>query len=268
MIVLDKKTSWVASLITIVLFIITLVITIWLFNYLIEPEMRSNTFNLTISFVCFLELLSFGYVFLSFVPNLAMRITLPLYQAIGVILGIYIAVSVASMIFYNMFSAFFGSPKAYLATLVLEFLAFLVILSSVVILNVFKSAEENALRQKRQELVQIIVDIEKIHLKFLNYEEMIDAENFRSIQFIMKRLEEMLQVSTPYQRQGDIESDNAKNIYEIETKIRETIVLLDQFVSEIPSVKGEELNKVLSNIKHLATTTLQMLERREKLLVK
>jgi len=257
----SKEPSKTGILITIGLLVVTWVVTIWLFHYLTNPKGRSETFDFTLSFVCFLEFLTFGYFALLFIPNFRKRAIWALYPVIGVITNVYVAVSMVIVIGYNLFSFILSSRTAYFTALTVASVVFLIVLGSIIVLNVYKKAEDIGIEKKRKGLTSISVRVQEIHQDFLNFRESINISNFRDAEADIRKLKERFQVCTPFGR-PDFEVSN------IEEEIQHHISSLGKLIADISSTPKEELGNTIEDIKRLAATALQTMERREKLLIR
>lgn len=258
---LNKELSKTGLLVTIGLLIITWVVTIWLFHYLTNPQTRPETFGFTLAFICFLEFLSFGYFAGLFIPNFREGVVQALYPVIGMIVGLYVALSMAIIIAYNLFSIFVSSPKAYFTTLTVESLVFLIILGSIIVLNAYRKKEDTGMEKEGEELIDISLKVQEIYQNFLNCKEFFAIQDFRDVETSVRKLKEKFQFCTPFGRSNS-------GVADLEEKIQNQIVSLGKLVSTIHSSKEEELGELLENIKYLTAIILQAMERREKLLIK
>jgi len=145
----NQEPSRTGLLITIGLFVITCLVTIWLFHYLTEPQNRSETFVFTLIFVCFLEFLSFGYFATLMIPNFRKGIVGALYPVIGVTIGLYVAVSLVVIVLYNILYVFINSPKVYFTAVTVESVLFLILLGSIIVLNAYKKVEDTIIENER-----------------------------------------------------------------------------------------------------------------------
>jgi len=258
---LNKEPSKTGLLVTIGLLIISWVVTIWLFHYLTDPQTRSEIFGFNLAFICFLEFLVFGYFAGLFIPNFRKDVVWALYPVIGIIIGLYITVSVITVVGYNFFSIFVSSPKAYFTTLTVETLFFLILLSSVVVLNVYKKVEDTEIERERKRLIDLSVKVQEIYQNFLNCKEFFAIQDFRDVEKDIRKLKEKFQFCTPFGRSNS-------EVANLEEEIQNQIVSLGKLILTISSTKKEELGRLLENIKYLTGVTLQAMERREKLLIK
>ena len=71
-----------------------------------------------------------------FIAGFRQRTIWAIYPAVGVILGLYVLVSVI------LVAIFAGTPKAYAASLVIDTLFFLVVLCTLLVLNKKKEVED------------------------------------------------------------------------------------------------------------------------------
>lgn len=254
---LNREPNKNGLFITAGLLILTLVVTIWLFFYLSNPQARSETFGFTLVFICFLEFLAFGY----FAGNFRKHVVWALYPVIGIIIGLYITVSVITVVGYKFFSIFVSSPKAYCTALTVETLFFLILLSSVVVLNLYKKVEDTEIERERKRLIDISVKVQEIYQNFLNCKEFFTIQDFRDVEKDIRKLKEKFQFCTPFGRSNS-------EVANLEEEIQNQIVSLDKLILTISSTKKEELGRLFENIKYLTAVTLQAMERREKLLIK
>lgn len=258
---LNNGPSKTGLLITIGVLVIVLIVTVWLFHYLTDPPTRSDTFGFTLTFICFLEFLSLGYLAVMFIPRLRKGVVWALYPVIGIIIGLYVVVSVVIVIGYNLFSVFISSPKAYFTTLAVESVLFIIVLGSIIVLNAYKKAEDITIAKERRELTDLSVSMQEIYQNFFNCRSLLDIQTYRDVEQDIRKLKEKFQFCTPFGR------SNA-GVTEIEEKIQKQITLLSKLVEEIHSSPKKELGEILEKIRQITSTTLQAMDRREKLLVK
>lgn len=247
--------------ITVGLLILSLVVTIWLFFYLSNPQARSETFGFTLFFVCFLEFLFFGYFIVLFILGLRKRIVVAIYPSIGFIISLYILVSVIIIIAHNLLSIWVKSPKAYFVVLSIETLIFLIILSSIIVLNKYKKGEDIQTEAEKTELTNLSVKMQEIYQNFTNCKSYFELQAYRNVERDMRKLKEKFQFCTPFGR-------SVPEVEEIEKQIEDKILSLGKLINDIPAMPKEELAKRLENIKSLITSIIQAMERREKLLIK
>lgn len=248
------KTGLVVS--TLLLFI-TLIVTVWLFYYLTEPQKRSETFGFTLTFVCFLEVISFGYFIALTVPSFKEKIVAGLYPSIGIIIGLYVAVSFTIIFLFNLI---INSPEAYFISVIVESLIFLIPLGALVAINAKKKSEDITIHEERKNLLDLSVSVQKIYQNFLNSKNSIDLENYREIEPLIRKLKERLQFSTPFGHSDTVSS--------LEQEIKQNIDRLSTLVDILPSGTKNTANILSVEIKHITNAVLQSLERRERLLIK
>lgn len=257
---LNKEPSKTALLITIGLFVVTLIVTVWLFHYLSNPQARSETFGFTLAFVCFLEFLSFGYFAALSIPSFRKSVVWALYPAIGIIVGSYVVVSVATVIGHSFFSTIVSSPKPYFTAVVIESVVFLIVSGSVIVLNVYKKAEDISMEKERTSLVRTGVIAEEAYQNLLKCREFLDIQTYRNVEQDVRKLKEKFQFCTPFGRSDAVAG--------IEADIQDQIASLSVLITDISSAPEGKLEATVEKIKHITVTALQAMERREKLLIK
>lgn len=259
---MSRKGSSKAGLVTVIgLLVITLIITIWLFHYLSSPEMRSQTFSFTLTFICILEALSFGYFTIMFMPHSKKSMVWALYPAIGVLIGVYVAVSVVIVIGYTLLSILVSSPKAYYTTLTIELLVFLIALGSIIILNAYKKVEDTGTEKEGKKLADLRAKMEEAHENFLDCKRLLEVQTCRNLEADITKLRERLQFCAPFGR-------SSAGVPDIENEIQIHIASLANLIAKIPSTPKEGVEKIAKKVKHLSNTTLRAMKRREKLLIK
>lgn len=257
----NQEPSKTGLFVTIGLFVITCLVTIWLFHYLIEPQNRSETFAFTLTFVCLLEFLSFGYFATLMIPNFRKKIVGALYPVIGVIIGLYVAVSLVVIVAYNILTFLINSPKAYFTTLTVESILFLILLGSIIVLNSYKKVEDTVIESERRGLINLSVTMQELYQNFLNHRSYLDIQTYRDIETKIRKLKERFQFCTPFGRSN-------KEVSNIEEEIQNYIVSLGKMSERIPSKPKDELGSLVKDIEDLTMRALQAMERREKLLMK
>ncbi|MEM2144421.1 MAG: hypothetical protein QW279_03610 [Candidatus Jordarchaeaceae archaeon] len=247
--------------ITMGLMILTWIVTIWLFHSLTDPQTRSQTFGFTLVFICFLEFLAFGYFGFLFVPHSRKSVVWALYPTIGIVLGLYIVISLIIVVGDTFLSIFAHSPKAYFTTLAVESLIFLIVLGSILILNAYKKVEDTHVEKDKMELVNLSVSAQEIYQKFTTCKELLDIQIYRDVETDLRKLKERFSFCAPFGRP-------VAGVSDIEKEIRANLASLDRLITEIPVVSKERLDSIIKEIKNITLATLQAMERREKLLIK
>lgn len=251
----------VALALIIVLLIVTWSVTIWLFYYLTDPGSRSESFGLTLRFVCFLEFLLFGYFCMPLVLGNTQHFSWPLYPAIGIILVFYVVVSLAIIIDYNGASLLINSYKRYTTGLAVESLIFLVLVGSIIVLNIYVSRDKIRRREEGRALTSASVRIREIHRDFVNCRQHLEAQAYRDIEFSIRKLKERFDFCTPFGRGG-------AKVGELEERIERSVSSIAGLVAAIPSAEGERLQDVLQRLRDLTSCALLDMEQRERLLVR
>ena len=130
------STTFSSRIISIILFLLTIIVTIWLFHYLSNEDNRLDTFHFTLFYCCFIELIFYSYIFLFFVPSFKNNIVWAIYPSIGLIIGIYIAVSAILMVGHGILFIFLESSRSYYTSIVITNLIFLFIIGLTIILSI------------------------------------------------------------------------------------------------------------------------------------
>ncbi|MEM3112757.1 MAG: hypothetical protein QXY90_06935 [Candidatus Anstonellales archaeon] len=258
---MNKEPTKTGFFITLGLMVLTWIVTIWLFHYLTNSQTRSETFGFTLTFVCFLELMAFGYFAFLFLPALRKTGVWAIYPVMGIIIGLYVLVSLVIVTGYNLLSIFVLSPKTYFTALTIESLIFLIILGSIIILNAYKKVEDIHIEKEKRELANLSVNIQEAYQKFLGCRGFLDIQTYREVEANLRKLKERFSFCTPFGR-SDAE------VKMIEEQIQTQIASLAQLVGAIPSASKEKLDSVIKDINHFTIVILHAVERREKLLIK
>lgn len=254
-----KEHDKTGLLVSIILLLITLIVTIWLFYYLTEPQKRSETFGFTLAFVCFLEVISFGYFIILTIPTFKKKIVSGLYPAIGTIIGFYVTVS---LIIIFLFNIIVNSPETYFIFVIVESLIFLLLFGILVIINAQKKSEDIVIHEERKSLIDLSISVQKIYQNFLNSKNSVDLEIYREIEPMMRKLKERFQFCTPF---GHGHSDN---ISSLEQEIKQKIDRLSTLVNLLSYGTKSTANTLSIEIKQITDVILQSMERRERLLTK
>ncbi len=255
----NKEHDKTGLVVSTILLLITVIVTIWLFYYLTEPQKRSETFGFTLAFVCFLEVISFGYFITLTIPSFKEKIVAGLYPSIGIIIGFYVAVS---LIIIFLFNIIVNSPETYFIFVIVESLIFLLLFGVLVVINAQKKSEDITIHEERKSLIDLSVSVQKIHQNFLNNKNSIDLETYHEIEPLIRKLKERFQFCTPF---GHGRSDITSSL---EQEIKQNIDRLSTLVDILPTGTKSTANILAVEIKHVTDVILQSMERRERLLTK
>lgn len=253
----NKEHDKTGLVVSAILLLITLIVTIWLFYYLTEPQKRSETFGFTLAFVCFLEVISFGYFITLTIPSFKEKIVAGLYPSIGIIIGFYVAVS---LIIIFLFNIIVNSPETYFIFVIVESLIFLLLFGVLVVINAQKKSEDITIHEERKGLIDLSVSVQKIHQNFLNSKNSMDLEIYREIEPMMRKLKERFQFCTPFGH------SNTTSL--LEQEIKQKIDRLSTLVEILPAGTKSTANTLTVEVKHITDVILQSMERRERLLLK
>lgn len=146
-----------------VLFIITAIVTVFLFYYLSEEKTRSSLFIFNLIYVCFLEFLFFGYIALvrySKVHSTA------IYAAGGTLIISYIVIAAIIVISYNLFLNQFLSNKFYISAIVIGSTLTVIIYGFLLKLDTHHRVNTEVDKSKRLSLQSIVQNFELLQGKF------------------------------------------------------------------------------------------------------
>lgn len=146
-----------------VLFSITAVVTIFLFYYLSEEKTRSSLFVFNLVYICFLELLFFGYISLI---NYSKVHTNAIYAAGGSLIISYIIIAIVIVITYNLFLNPFLSKKIYFSAIVIGTTLTIIVYGFLIKLDTQHKTNEEINKSKRLTLQLFIQNFELLQDKF------------------------------------------------------------------------------------------------------
>lgn len=150
-------------IISTVLFIIAAVVTIFLFYYLSEEKTRSSLFVFNLAYICFLELLFFGYIALIKYSKVH---TNAIYAAGGSLIISYIVIATVIVISYNLFLNQFLANKFYISTIVIGTTLTIILYGFLIKLDTHHTTNEEINKSKRLTLQSIIQNFELLQGKF------------------------------------------------------------------------------------------------------
>jgi len=150
-------------IISTVLFIIAAVVTIFLFYYLSEEKTRSSLFVFNLAYICFLELLFFGYIALIKYSKVH---TNAIYAAGGSLIISYIVIATVIVISYNLFLNQFLANKFYISIIVIGTTLTIILYGFLIKLDTHHTTNEEINKSKRLTLQSIIQNFELLQGKF------------------------------------------------------------------------------------------------------
>jgi hypothetical protein len=268
------------------------VVTIWLLLYMVEPGDRPPTFALTCSVLIVLEGLIFGYFAALGTPAVARRVDPAIWPSIGLLVGGYALTTVLTVMIHNLSyvsaihtvtesrvlpaiylrAAFFklapvaaampflGPPKFFVMALVLETMAFLVLLRGILAVQTIRSAETQA-QLSGVSTALLELRAQEIRQKLESLRGKVDRGRFEDLTHKMKRLEERFQFT---RRFGGAAGD-------LDTLERQISKCLDELLDKAEASRSstvENASATATEIDALTAKALQLMDVREKLLIR
>lgn len=234
--------------------------TIIVFLSFTNADARDGNFLFAFGYISFLELLAFGYFAVPFIPAIRQRLVTALYPVFGIVIGIYIARAlVISLATHTI--PFLDSPRTHMMSALFGLLPFLVLMGILLVLNVWQKNQTDAVCAERADLAVLGAGVTEIYQGFLNCRAHLEESAFQSIEPLLKRLKERFQFCTPFHRQP-------AGAPQIGDEIRQRISSLKEMVGRLSVIQKEEKSSAAESLRMGALQTLQLIERREKLLVK
>jgi hypothetical protein len=156
-----KKSNF--PLVSTVLFFITAIVTVFLFYYLSEEKSRTSLFVFNLIYVCFLELLFFGYITLVRYSKIH---STAIYAAGGSLIISYIVIAAIIVISYNLFLNQFLSTKFYISAIIIGTTLTIIIYGFLIKLNTHHTTTTEIDKSKRISLQLIVQNFELLQGKF------------------------------------------------------------------------------------------------------
>jgi hypothetical protein len=268
------------------------IVTIWLLLYMVEPVDRPPTFALTCCVLIVLEGLIFGYFTALGSPTVARRVDPALWPSIGLLVGGHALTTVVTVIIHNLSyvgvvhtitesqvlpaiylrAAFFklapvaaavpflGPPKFFVLALVLEAMAFLVLLRGILAVQTIRSAETQA-QLSGVPTALLELRAEEIRQKLESLRGKVDRGRFEDLTHKIKRIEERFRFTRRF-------SGAAGDLDALERQISQCLdELLDKAESSVLSTV-ESAPATATEIDALAAKALRLMDVREKLLIR
>ncbi len=229
--------------------------TLGLFLHFSNPADRDGAFQFALGYISFLELLAVTYLAVPFIPRLRRGVSPALYPVFGLVIGIYIARALIGLLLTHTIP-FLNSGGGQWTFVMISLAPFLVLMGILLITNTWQVEQTAAIRAERSELALLGAGVSEIYSAFVNARASIEPAHFARIEPLFKRLKERFQFCTPFQRQPASAPGIGAEIQHRLEQLRGMIAALpDQ-----PAATAEQIGP-------LVTETLQLMERREKLLV-
>lgn len=164
-----KKSNF--PVVSTVLFFITAIVTVFLFYYLSEEKSRSSLFVFNLIYVCFLELLFFGYIALIRYSKVH---TSSIYAAGGTLIISYILIAAVIVISYNLFLHQFLSDKLYITAIIIGSTLTIIIYGFLIKLNTHHTTTTEFEKSKRISLQLMVQNFELLQGR---YERVVKSKN-------------------------------------------------------------------------------------------
>ena len=234
--------------------------TIVVFLSFTNTDSRDGDFLFAFGYISFLELLAFGYFAVPFIPAIRQRLVTALYPAFGIVIGLYIARAlIMSLATHTV--PFLNSPRSHMISALFGLLPFLVLMGILLVLNVWQREQTDAIRAERADLAVLGSSITEIYQNFLNSRTYLEEAGFQVVEPLLKKLKERFQFCTPFHR----EPPGAPQIGD---EIQQGVASLKEKIERLSTITKEEKPTVTESLRLAVIQLLQLMERREKLLVK
>lgn len=245
--------------------VVGLGVAVWLTTLIVflsftNAAARDGDFLFAFGYISFLELLAFGYFAVPFISTIRQRLVTALYPAFGIVIGLYIARAlIMSLATHTV--PFLNSPRSHMLSALFGLLPFLVLMGILLVLNVWQREQADAICAERADLAVLCSGVTEIYQTFLNGRAHLEESGFQAIEPLLKKLKERFQFCTPFHRQPP----GAPQIGE---EIQQKVASLKEMVVRLPAIPKEEKPSAAESLRMGALQILQLIERREKLLVK
>jgi len=237
-----KKNNF--PIISTVLFIITALVTIFIFYYLSEEKARSSLFVFNLIYVCFIEFLFFGYITLVKYSKIHSN---AIYAAGGTLIISYIFISALIIISYNLFLNQFLSNKIYISTIITGTTLTIIIYGFLIKLDTHHTTNTEVEKSKRLSLQSIIQNFELLQGRF---ERAIKSKNIiEKNQSGFANSMEKLKITLKYLPPSATESNKfLSTIQDYEQDLEQLIVKLATSESESAKVVKDNIDNAVSEV--------------------
>jgi hypothetical protein len=238
----------------------TCAVTIWLSYAVTTRAARPSTFAFDVVFLCVLETLVYGYFALVQWRRMANRLAGGLVPALGVLILLYTALSTALVLGHWLLASSAQNHKWYFILLVVESLLFFIVLGLILALNAHKTSEDSQqsgtaarTRGLEYELDDALNDLIRVGAK-IGKGELGDAES------ALRRAKEKVAYGIPF---GGVGSAAA-----VEAEIGIEVSSIRQSLSRASTQAGSEVSSVLDDVRRRTSRLLELLARRDRVIVR
>ena len=233
--------------------------TLFVFLSFTNIDSRDGDFLFAFGYISFLELLAFGYFAVPFIPAIRQHLVTALYPVFGIVVGLYVARAlIMSLATHTV--PFLNSPRTHMISALVGFLPFLVLMGILLVLNVWQKEQTNSIRAERADLALFGSSITEIYQNFLNNRIYLEEAGFQAVEPLLKKLKERFQFCTPFHRESSCAS-------QIGSEIQQGIAALKERVERLSTIPKEEKPIIAESLRLAVIQLLQLMERREKILV-
>jgi hypothetical protein len=176
-----------------VLSVLTIVVTAFLFFFLSDSSSRGEPFYVTLVWALIIEALGFGYAMSFFT---LFDWSAPTRFGVGTVTGIYAAIAVVSMLFFNL-TGDATSIKAYYTTLIVTSVLYVIGIGAVVLLNSHRQTETQPIQKERDIVRDWLVQLEVV-ASSVSQNKTLSAEIKNAALRDLTLLRETLQFNPPY----------------------------------------------------------------------
>jgi hypothetical protein len=240
-------------IIIVTIMILFLSATILLAPILVAEPFRPATFNYSIGYICYLEVLVGLYFGCLFSPSIRSLTAIALLPGWGIVIFFYLVAGLSTIYFSGRM------PRLFTALLTLETLVFLVIIHALYLLGRARLVEEQGQRFDQKQSLDFKLRIQEIKQQFSGIQELFPSDLSKRCVASFQRLEERSRQITPFGRSCPGEIDQI-----IETQVIELAI----HVRDLADIKDEAKIEALVATDKRIRQLLQSLERREAAMVR
>jgi hypothetical protein len=232
-------------------------VTVVAFCLFSEADSRNGRWLFALGYLSFLEWLAVAYFAVPFIPMLRKRLVAALYPVFGLVIGVY-ALRALVMMLVTHTVPFLDTPRSHMLSAMLGLLPFLALMGVLFVLNTWQGEQTEIIRAERADLALNGAEVAEIYHAFVECHSHIGEAAYHAIEPVLKKLKERLQFCTPFHRQP-------AGAPQMGEEIKQRLTLLRELVGGLPQ---EGKSDRIETLRQTVTQLLQLIDRREKLLVK
>lgn len=221
---------------------------------------HGESFWFALAHASFLEWLVVAYCAAPFFPAVRRRTVAALYPLFGIVIGLYVLRAVVMSVITHTVP-FLNSPGTHLLSALGGLLPMLALTGTLLVLNIWQRERDDTIRTERASLASMGAEVAEIYHGFVNSRPHLEAATYAAVEPILKKIKERFQFCTPFHRQPS-------GAPQLNEQIQDHLAMLRQLLGGIATLSTDQESAVSNTARETAEEILQMMERREKLLVK